>query len=80
MPISWQTDARCSTFRGLRFVHKLSTTKHHCLPQPLDATAPWLQVDERLQANNGRVKVGSDLEMLARDGEACCTLSIFFAP
>src|SRR6266851_7195075 len=49
-----------------------STSSHNkasLLAGPLDATTPWLQVDERLQANNGRVKVGSDLEMLARMGK-----------
>src|SRR5713226_3027291 len=49
-----------------------STSSHDkasLLAGPLDATSPWLQVDERLQANKGRVKVGSDLEMLARMGK-----------
>jgi glycosyltransferase involved in cell wall biosynthesis len=46
-----------------------SHDKTSLLAGPLDVTAPWLQVDERLQANNGRVKVGSDLEMLARVGK-----------
>jgi glycosyltransferase involved in cell wall biosynthesis len=49
-----------------------STSSHDktsLLAGPLDVTAPWLQVDERLQAINGRVKVGSDLEMLARVGK-----------
>jgi glycosyltransferase involved in cell wall biosynthesis len=46
-----------------------SHDKTSLLAGPLDVTAPCLQVDERLQAYNGRVKVGSDLEMLARVGK-----------
>jgi glycosyltransferase involved in cell wall biosynthesis len=45
-----------------------SHDKASLLAGPLDATTPWLQVDERLQAN-GRVKVGSDLEVLTRMGK-----------
>jgi glycosyltransferase involved in cell wall biosynthesis len=45
-----------------------SPNKASLLAGPLDATAPWLQVDERLQAN-GRVKVGSDLEVLTGMGK-----------
>jgi len=45
-----------------------SHNKTSLLAGPLDATVPWLQVDERLQAN-GRVKASSDLEALARMGK-----------
>jgi glycosyltransferase involved in cell wall biosynthesis len=44
-----------------------SHNKTSLLAGPLDATTPWLQVDERLQAD-GRVKASSDLEVLARMG------------
>src|SRR6266699_1449814 len=47
-----------------------ATSPHHkasLLAGPLDATTPWLQVDERLQAH-GRVKATSDLEVLAHMG------------
>ena len=46
------------------------------LAGPLDATASWLQVDGRLQAN-GRVYVASDLEMLARMGKPVLRLIRF---
>jgi len=45
-----------------------SPNKASLLAGPLDATAAWLQVDERLQAN-GRVKVSGDLEVLAGMGK-----------
>src|SRR5712691_12280845 len=45
-----------------------SHNKASLLAGPLDATAPWLRVDERLQAN-GRVKSSSDLEVLAGMGK-----------
>src|SRR6266568_4638557 len=47
-----------------------ATSSHNTaslLAGPLDATTPWLQVDERLQAH-GRVKATSDLEVLAHMG------------
>jgi len=46
------------------------------LAGPLDPTAPWLQVDGRLQIN-GRVYVASDLEMLARMGKPVLQLTRF---
>lgn len=45
-----------------------SHNKASLLAGTLDATTPWLQVDERLHAN-GRVKVGSDLEVLTGMGK-----------
>ena len=46
-----------------------SHNKTSLLVGPLDATTPWLQVDERLQANGRRVKARSDLEVLAGMGK-----------
>jgi glycosyltransferase involved in cell wall biosynthesis len=45
-----------------------SHNKTSLLAGPLDATAPWLQVDEALQAT-GLVKSSSDLEVLAGMGK-----------
>jgi glycosyltransferase involved in cell wall biosynthesis len=52
------------------------SNKTSLLAGPLDAAAPWLQVDGRLQAN-GRVYVASDLEMLARMGQPVVRLTRF---
>jgi glycosyltransferase involved in cell wall biosynthesis len=50
--------------------------KASLLAGPLDATAPWLQVDGRLQAS-GRVYVASDLKMLTHKGRPMVRLTRF---
>lgn len=51
-----------------------SPGKASLLAGPLDAAAPWLQVDRRLQAI-GRVHVSSDIETLARLGKPIVRLT-----
>jgi glycosyltransferase involved in cell wall biosynthesis len=50
--------------------------KASLLAGPLDPTAPWLQVDGKLQAS-GRVYVASDLEMLTHVGQPVVRLTRF---
>lgn len=52
-----------------------SHSKVSLLAGSLDASASWLEVDERLQASGGRVHVDSDLESLARMGKPIVALT-----